>query len=186
MIWSIITFGGIVFWCLFALFALLVTYIVNKEDSSFSPLFWSGVAVGLTFAFTDVPIPDITLVNAIIGFVGWFVIGTAWAFGKWIHLSFQIRNFVREYTGEADELGKAACRAFQPCERSYELTLPPQASDFRTRMTTWIVYWPASMVATVIGDLIAPAAELFVDLGGRIAKALSGSFTAVSKRIYES
>jgi len=201
MIWSLITFGGILFWLLAAVFALIVTHSVNKQDSWAVPAFWSVVALALTYAFTDAPVPDFTVTNILIGIVSWFGIGTVWAIGKWVHLAFQIRNFARSFTpreiiqpmsdearakDEADQLREAVSDEFKPHDASWRLNLPPKASEFKTRISTWITFWPASMLATIMGDLIAPAVEFLFNVGGNIAKGLAGTFSAISKRIYES
>lgn len=193
MIASLITFGGMAFWSLLAIYFLFITYVVNKEDSAFAPAFWSAIGVGAVVAFTDVSLPDFTLTNILIGITTYFSVGVVWAFGKWVYLVIQIRNFARDFKegkvetnryNEDDSLEVRAGKEFDPNDAVYQLSLPPKAKQFHTRITTWITYWPASMLATIIGDLIGPSIEFAFNIGARLARGVAGTFSRVSARIY--
>lgn len=201
MITALITFGGIAFWILAALFTLIITYSVSKADSWIRPAIWTVAAVGATVAFTDIPLPLFTLENVVVAATTWFAVGVIWAFGKWVLLVFQIRDYVRKeisslprdghesqeaYEYEVDRaIARIAYHMFKPNDANYTLTLPPKAGEFHTRISTWITFWPASMLADLSGDLIAPAFDFVWKLGSKLATAVAGTFSAVSKRIYE-
>lgn len=201
MITTLITFGGIAFWILAALFILIITRSVNRADSWIFPALWSLAAIVAAVAFTDIPLPSFTLENVVIAAALWFGVGVMWAFGKWVLLVFQIRDYVKNEVSfrpkkehESQEAydyefelaaSKITYSHFRPNDAIYQLTLPPKASEFHTRIRTWITFWPASMLADLSGDLIAPAFDFVWKLGSKLATAVAGTFSAVSKRIYE-
>ena len=208
MIEQLVDFGGYIFWAWVVLMTLIVTAATSTESTYKWPLFWTIIGVGGVYAFTDAPVPEADPLSVALFATGWLVIGASWAIFKWVRLVSKIRDFRDDYLDaepmpaawdleknpdmniekwRQEQLSSKAYSQFSPNDAaSYDgLSLPPVAREFQTRIGNWIIFWPASVIASVIGDIVTPAVEALVGLGGRIARAMSGFMSNLSRRIYE-
>lgn len=96
--------------------------------------------------------------NIIYSIIAWVVIGVVWSFFRWyVYLkdskrsqddliAFKLQIYKREVAGrEQDIADKLRNPRTEPRPVSLEYTIP-QAADNKERITTWMVYWPFSVL----------------------------------------
>lgn len=196
MIYELISFGGVIHWALIAVFFLVITQIVAEEESVMAPL-WLVVILGaLTYAFTDAKIPEVTWVEVLVTPLSYLFTGVMWAMLKWTILvrKISIYSQTTDFTYEPAnyEVGRVSQEELERRNRlemiydkfcpndlhSYhDFSLPPEASQFRTRITSWMAFWPVSILVTMLW---------FVpDLFSKLFNTLSGVFNKISSSTYE-
>lgn len=154
--------GSMLFWVGLVL-SYLVYYAV-KEDEFWPPLI--GVIVGFAVLHFFSSVPVLTYVKAnyvqILTYGAYYMgIGIIWSFVKWylflikkkkeyttLRSDFLRKNKLSSLANMPEEVGAAWGR-----ELRYK-NFPPKASDNKSRITTWMVYWAFSMLGTFLGDFL--------------------------------
>lgn len=173
--------GSLWFWVSFCLFWLVV-YAVH-EDEFWPPLI--GVIVGF-FAlhwWSSLPVMTFVKENYLTIFQYTFAylgIGIVWSFVKWyfflvgkkeeyneIRRKFLERTKIKDLTEWTDEIRDAWA-----AELKYK-NFPPKASDNKSRITTWMIYWVFSAVGTVFGTFLTDIFNHIYNLFGNLYDKLS-------------
>jgi len=77
----------------------------------------------------------------IIGVIGFFVLGTLWAVAKWW---FYVRDLAEKRKEQIATHGKG--------KSYYGVIQKPLVRDNKSRIMTWMCFWPYSFVWTMIND----------------------------------
>jgi hypothetical protein len=167
MIYSFIEFGGVLFWSLIALLTLVLAGQVSQEKTGYAIL-TSLVGIGVILAFTTTPIIATVKehpIYVLYGVIGYFVIAGLWAIVKW--RAFFLPALFEKY----DELRSAFLKEkglndfpADPAVRdefnkrrdvSYlDINNTRMVRYNKGRVTTWMVFWPWSIIGTFFGDFL--------------------------------
>ena len=175
--------GSVGFWILVAVVSILMFYFL-EYDKSFRAsltliitilfLFWFG---NLSFSYISAnPLQFLAFV------AGYFVAGAVWTVVKWWFFVYRMReeyNEIRESFLRSENVGgpgipddlKSNWYGYLRRNVNYgkygsrsRLKLiangvePPKPNDFKSRIYSWMVFWPWSMVYTLIDD---PVRKIF-------------------------
>jgi len=99
--------------------------------------------------------------------VGFIVVGVVWSFIKWF--SFLVR--VREVMKERGDFN------FPVEYRGLPLDKKPLASENKKRITAWMIFWPFSLVGTLLND---PIRRIF----NLIFNSLKNQYQRLSDRVF--
>jgi hypothetical protein len=118
----------------------------------------------------------------ILGFVGYFVIGTMWGICKWFFYVRHCRELYDEVKLEFFEKNNVTLKITDPVPDELktkwvdhirfikrDIDYAPKIKDHKMRLYVWIVYWFWSMIWTIIND---PIKKIFKNIYKKIAKFL--------------
>lgn len=91
-------------------------------------------------------------------FGGYIVAGVVWSFVKWFSFLMRFRDVLKEI----DVPGSEHYR--ETSYRGNSLNQKPMAARNKKKITAWMIFWPFSMVGTVLND---PVKRIFTFLFGR-------------------
>lgn len=166
---SFLTIATIVFfvaWYMFGDFGNVLTYIVQNP---FSILFAIGVYLAA---------------GAVWGVTKWwfFVNGMAREIQSAKRKFFEVQHNL-PYTADAviPEALKAQWKRFLDHEVKINLkSLPPKVSENKSRITTWMIYWPVSAIWTLVNDPVVRAFHaIYERLGGLMQNISNSAFNKV-------
>ncbi len=167
MIYGLITFGGILFWILVAGFVLGISSLINDEKPGRASVVLL-IAVALAVAFTNIPIIELVKTHPeYIGYgVGAYILGAGtWALIKWrvfylpkVFEKYEtLRNSYMEAKGlkeiPANPAVRAELKSFMEGKYFY-IDSVRSVSKNKARITTWMFYWPFSLISTFFGDFL--------------------------------
>lgn len=121
------------------------------------------ITVGVLWFFFDIPIFSAIWNNplwAILGFIAYFVVGTGWSMVKWFLHALRLKDdyieamtlWINHYaTDKSAEEANLAWWTSMSGE-DWHTKIPPQASNNKELITLWILYWPWSMLWTLLDD----------------------------------
>lgn len=183
----------------------LIVYLVEQKIT-LGAIFMVAMYVGLVHFFFCkgwTPIDIIGgvkahAIEAVIGAVAYFIIGTVWAFIKWWSFVKGERRrydevfckFVRDHD-IIDPISKWNDDQLRALERaisdagSYDnrIRVRPQVSDFKEDIFLWIGFWPFSAFWTIIDDPIRRICTAIYNLIGKRLQAISDSaWSGVDKK----
>jgi hypothetical protein len=151
MINSFFLMSGWLFWVVVFLFIIAETAATEAESLGVAfTLFVVGLLV-ITL-FSDANIGDVVLRHPILALCmipAYFVLGIGWSFLKWRGV---IVESAEKFEGEkASLLKKYGDRSdkgesFEQWLRLYRYAYPPSAAENKERITTWIAFWPFSLL----------------------------------------
>lgn len=114
----------------------------------------------------------------LIGLILYFIAGGLWSIFKWWRFNVAVKNSYDEIISKNPSLKMNnilyEIRAYY---MNKELTLPPRASNMKSTITLWIVSWPWSMVAWVLGDFV-------MEICTSIYKMLGNVYDRITKSIF--
>ncbi len=118
-------------------------------------LIGSVIAAHYLHVFELIPYVKTHLLNSIIYTICYIGIGIFWSFPKWFFFLRNERDKTREYLNEQQE-------------SSYGWANPPkinipQASDNKGKIIAWMIYWPFSLVGTLLNDPVRKLFNLIFD-----------------------
>lgn len=150
---ELLVFGGWLFWSVIAVGTLVLFITVGNSKPG-----WSFILVMLMLFLaidsTGSPIADWhwTRWAAMAGM--YFVVGGIYAVAAWWVMVRSMRKFADKYV--PNEKGRYTYSLGERLRDRYKadnnVSLPPRASDFKSRVACWIAYWPVSAVAYVFSD----------------------------------
>lgn len=172
MIHDFVTFGGVLFWIIVGVVTLILAAQVNDEKTGYATLTLLGTIAAIV-AFTNAPVVDAVKAHPIYvlyGILGYLAIAGVWAFIKW-RVFFLPKLFDRY-----DELRTKFLRTAGPNQTALsEMPADPAVRDKfnkvddvrylnigynrmvshnKGRITTWMIFWPFSLIGTFIGDFL--------------------------------
>ena len=198
MLFSLFVIGTFWFWLLLGAAALCVGVCVTRESFGKATLFMLGTFLALAL-FGDFNVLHWLRGHAaefLVWFAAYFAIGTAWSVAKWWFFVRRVRDEYderkREFLRNHDVQGEAIPENLkarwreqmgQPhgylARNSSVRTFPPRARDYKGKITAWMVYWPWSMLVTLIDD---PIRKLF----SAIFRAIQGVYQRISDSAFKS
>jgi len=126
----------------------------ESRDWSFGwPTVWLAAWVLVSYFFARSEFiglfTAINLLNLLMWFGGFLLVGLVWSFFKWLQFS-KLRAKKWRYTMDSAKV--------RPVEGSDEYNhlkknYIPYASDYIGKISGWIILWPFSLVSYVVGDL---------------------------------
>lgn len=188
--------GSIGFWLLFSAISLLVIFAEEAErvGLALGGLIGAFVALALWGDFNVVKeaVENPALVAVL--FAGYFVAGAVWSVIKW---SFYVRDrryryeedkmkFLRHHGVKGSKIPNVLLAAWKHrCEPAYThdrhhpgtLAMVPQVHEHKARVMRWMMFWPWSVVWTIVND---PIKKLFK----RIYRAIKSLLQHISDRTY--
>jgi hypothetical protein len=169
LIASLITAGGVLFWILTAIafLALVVEINSNKVGSAFVTLLAYAAVIVL---LSDIPVWTWIKANPLYilyGFAAYVGAGAVWSVIKWWFYLLNMRD--RYETLRSDWLGirnlkevpvndPVQYQTFKEqvvAKVDYRHSFPPVATEHKGKITTWMTFWPFSLVDTILGDFLA-------------------------------
>ena len=192
--------GAIGFWALVGCLTVLIFWNIEKEEVGFVT-FILLVATWLVCWANGIPLLSLMVQNwpITLGIIaGYFVTGTGWAIGKWY---FYISRYRYAYDEIKDrwfnKLGVKHVEAFNESQRKdFRIEVAqkfrelsgkylytdstdfafPLASERKSAILGWMMYWPFSMTWTLIND---PVKRAFI----AIYRHISGGLDRMTQRI---
>lgn len=174
MIAELIQYGGAIYWLLLLFFCLVTSHFAEKRESLLIPSLWGVVTLTYVFGFTSYS-PD--AFELILGVVAYLLFGIIFTVSKWINLVYRVSFFVKTvspYFHNEYELRHMCHEAFCPMDAEDVMTLPPDPFEFRTRLISWFLFWPAFTI-------FRPVSHVHRWLSGK----LWDFFHDLSTRLYE-
>lgn len=193
-LFGLFAIGSLGFWLLLCIETLILIALI-EFDRVGTATFTMLLTFGILKFFGDFNILSYVLTNplAFAGWVGAYLgAGVAWSFGKWFFYLNNCKDKIKDIRGEFMRAhGKLSSDVMSPelkllwaekCEdrHGYGNALsikPPQARDHKSRIMTWMMYWPWSMVWTVLSD---PIKKIFK----RLFNALHDTYQAISNKVF--
>jgi len=144
---------------LLAVFAVLAL-LTETERFGWATLAVAGtVAVAQWMHWADIWgfVRAHALVSAL--YVGGYVVaGVLWSFVKWFSFLMRFRDVLKEVRVPGSEYYNAIVY------RGFSLSRKPAAAEAKGKITAWMIFWPFSLVGTVLND---PVKRIFTFLFGR-------------------
>lgn len=178
MVYELFAFTGLLAWIYLAGLFVFAVWIVGLDEHPFQVLFWVGLAVFAIPAFSDFGIEFLTALSwqalgagVAVYLAGGILYGTT----RWFFLVKKIRVWWddNELEGEIAKRGSV----FKADESHF--SIPPHPRDFKIRITNWMAYWPFSIVAWALSDLLA-------DLWAYIYASIGDLFSSISSAAWGS
>lgn len=172
MITHLILFGGVLFWTIIALAALVVTVCVGNEKGG-GAVFATVAAVVILALFSNVSLASLTFGTFLLYLLAYLAVGTGWALTKW---EFFLRR-VKAYVLETKAAGKSKDHIETRLRYDFDVAaFPPVPSEQSSRISIWLFYWPASVVADASHK---PAKALYRAVTGIMGKMSRSTFEGV-------
>lgn len=145
--------GTLWFWVAAVIWLVIVTFCIEKEDSSgWGALLTSGAFLALLFFFGSKD-PVVNVLHyvaqnpgAILGVVTLYLFfGIAWSIVKWW---FFLRENKRKQKESLDDTNKYR----NPDEKTLWKPTIPKACDNKSTILMWMSWWPFSLIWTLLDD----------------------------------
>ncbi|MDO8599090.1 MAG: hypothetical protein Q7S02_03195 [bacterium] len=159
--------GTFWFWTLAVIASIILLVTAEYEKPGWATITCIATGVILAF-FGDFNVLTETVehpLTALAVFGGYIVVGVLWSFGKWWFYVHRLkREYVKERNGflkghHATSMSQALKTRWR--ENNQYRQFPPKAKNHRSRILTWMMYWPWSAVWTLIND---PIRRLFREI----------------------
>ena len=195
MIYELFAIGSIWFWITLAIGFLILSTAAGTEESRW-PVIWTVVIGGFLMAFSDLGTWSLfdNPIDWVIGVAAYLLIGSVWSIYKWRRLVHQIRKFCDEWEPgrdwssrdvPLDLINRKVASQFKPNNADYSVEIPPRASQFRTRIETWIGFWPASVTSGIFSRTLPWVFDRLGDVVSGIARLLGSIFSRISGNAFE-
>ena len=175
MIYDLFAFTGAFFFCWLAFTVISVFICVSDETMPGWTLFWGGVSAFVVLGFTSYR-PEFNLGDLLYIVPAYALAGCAYACLRWYLLVRDMRAAWDDLPDNPDSnrVGNFA-KSFK--SDGFRMSVPPSPNDFKNRITTWLAYWPVSVVAWGIGDLV-------LDFWRWVYRKLAGTLSAISGKAW--
>lgn len=172
MLHPFLEFGGLLFWGALALITLVLAVQVQEEKTGWAA-FTFLATIAVIIAFTNAPVIEAVKAHPIYivyGLLGYLAIAGVWAFVKW--RMFFLPNLFDRY----EELRSRFLQTAGPNQtklndfpadpavrdrfnsqtevRMLDINNRRMVSLNKGRITTWMVFWPWSLLGTFVGDFL--------------------------------
>lgn len=171
MIYELFAFTGMLMWLLIGIASLLVIWLSASEKPGWAA-FWGILASVVVFGFTDFRL-TMSLTDVLLVATGYVAVGFAYGLIRWVGLVRKIKVAWQDIptmsyapsSDDADSHRRSLARQFRSNE--YAISIPPKTSEFRSRVRTWIWFWPVSLSIWLFEDAIVSVARGIADLISR-------------------
>lgn len=208
MLLSLFAVGTIWFWALLVVHTFVILALIEHEKAG-----WATITMIATFAvlhfFGDFNVVSAAIHNpltALAVVAGYFAAGTAWAVAKWwfyvgrcreqydeLKARFLERKGVagpaipdalkkewKEHLSQDYEFGRRVGRRFSSD------SVIPKAGEHKGRITTWMCYWPWSMVWTLLSDWVKRLwNQIYLQIKGLLQSIANRQFRGVEDDLAE-
>lgn len=112
----------------------------------------------------------------VIGFVVYFIVGGIWSIFKWWRFNVDIKKQYDEIIAKNPNASMSAIlNSFEGYAYNDILTIPPLASNMKSKIVMWIVSWPLSIITWILGDLIVSICNSIYDILGNVYSKITKS-----------
>lgn len=198
MLYELLTFGSVLFWVALLVPAVFFLIFVFSERSIFWSLFCLGVIFGIVFGLTSghgLEFPSLEML--LVGASTWLVGGAIYATISWyltvVHIRSKVAEFDRdsewddynrEYRVKGKSMNDVLYYEFYP-DNIYRMALPPRPSDFKTRITNWILFWPVLGIFKVIRNPLEFISKSIGRIGRGVYNSLTGLFSKIAEKEFK-
>lgn len=171
--------GGIILPVVAIIF--LIAFLDNEKP--FFAFISLAVLIAALQFFTDIKPVDIVRHSPEI-LIGYFALGVAWAVVKWVFFLYKTRSRYAEFrstwlashpTYDPGDLQRDA-------RRTFGFAIPPRPDQHKARIVTWMIYWPFSLLWTMIDQPVRKFFNLLYaaikDALGRLSRRIFAQFEA--------
>ena len=158
-------FGNVLFWFTLIAFLAISFFTESKELYTVGPVVTLLVFLSCFYLFGGkadcIKILHLIYVNwlsVIFYTILYLLVGTIWSFIKWYFFLLRVKK-------EIDS-------------NNYYNKSKPEAVDHRDRISSWIIYWPMSLLYNVITDPISKAVSF-------IFEKVKGSYDNMANKIFD-
>lgn len=176
MIFELFALTGVLAWFILGLGGLLIVGSALGESPGWAS-FWIALLALVVFGFTDFSYLALNLGvwEILAGLAGYLVVGATFALGRWFLLVKSIRAALSTLKLEEPEESfdrnapRLLARQFRADDR--HISLPPKASEFKSRVNTWLFFWPVNLISWAFEDLII---DLIAFISNLVRQGLDG------------
>lgn len=180
--------GALGFWLFAAFVALVLMALIANERPGWATLFFLAAAFATNY-LTGVKVFDWVSENplgAALVILAYLAIGVVWSIAKWAFFVYAERRAYDRMKTDfllARQCGNSSGAVPKELQGDWgryiaHRRFPPHAAHNKTRIVTWMAFWPWSLVWTMIDD---PIKRIFEFLYRRIQTLLEG----ISKRAFQ-
>lgn len=185
MLAEFLMFGGVLFWIIVGIVGLVITTQVHNERVGWAAFTLIAVIAGLVL-LTNVPklLANTSPMDYVYAFLGYLVAAAVWALIKW--RGFYLPGLFRRYEDlREDFLAKkqldempADPKVIEEFNGDYRvgrlnIGYNRMVRHNKSRITTWMIFWPFSLLETFVGDFLA-------NLFDRIYRSIAGLLQRMS------
>jgi hypothetical protein len=199
---SVFVIGAVGWWCLTILFVIYVFFALDRDYDNVgehSHLFWPVFMLILYIVFMQfiakADIFNFSIhhpLDLLLYVLGYFVTGFAWSFVKWwlfvntLADKYRVRkddflsNFTthesavpRAYRGSPDDRTEQQ-REWEDIVRREHLQ-KPVATKYKGRITVWVMYWPISVIWSLLDDFVKKLVRHIVTMFQKFYQFISDS-----------
>lgn len=167
MIADFITFGGVLFWIIVGVVALILAAQINDEKVGWATVTLLGT-IALIVAFTNAPLKTLAdhPIYILYGFLAYLGVAVVWATIKW--RAFYLPKIFDAYEAYRDQWLNSRQLNDMPAdtkireefaknarERGVDVSRTRMATNNKARITTWMFFWPFSLLETFFGDFLS-------------------------------
>lgn len=198
MFYELLTFGSVLFWLVLAVPATTFLFLVFSEQSPFWGLVALGTALGIVFGLTSghgLEFPSLEML--LIGGLVWLLGGAVYSTVSWYLTVVEIRAAVAEFDRDSEwddynceyrvgrnNLNDTLYYEFYPDEFD-GVKIPPRPSQFKTRITNWILFWPVLGIFKVIRNPLEFISESIGRIGRGVYNSLTGLFSRIAEKEFK-
>jgi hypothetical protein len=194
MLWDIVTFGGLLFWSIVGIVALVITTQVHEEKVGWAA-FTLLAAVAAVVALTNTVklLAGIPPIYYLYGFLGYLGVAALWATIKWRAFFLpalfekyeELRyNFLKRKGLDEMPADPAVRKEFndQHDVARLDVNYNRMVRHNKGRITTWMVFWPFSLLETFLGDfLVRVFNTIYKTLAGMLQRMSDGMASKYSE-----
>lgn len=173
MIYELFALTGFAFWAWLCLSLLATSIAVSHETIPDWALFWTLLSALIVVGFTDYR-PQLDLSELAKGSAAYIAGGAGYMMLRWF---LRVRAIKTAYDAGEGRMNTDAKqwvpnRSFG--QDNWGFSIPPKPSQFKSTLTTWLMWWPLSALCWLLSDLV-------VDLYNAIFRALTGTLSRISQ-----
>lgn len=190
-VFELVALGGYIFWALLGAVLVGLVAAVDKDESFIASVLTLGTLVFLTLFTTFNPFAWVWANSGLVILlaIGYVLVGIVYSGAKWVLWNYTISRKLKAYKPDwmkaqprrdYESLADYEARFFETAK--YKLNLPsdeisPRVRNNKSRIMTWMVYWPFSFVWTVLKDPFRIVYDLAYAWMG-------GTLQSLSDRVY--
>ena len=167
MAWELLAFGGVMFWTILGVIGLIITTQVHNERVGWAAFTFIAIIAALIL-FTNVPklLANATLLDYVEGILLYFALAGIWAIIKW--RGFFLPSLFRRYNDLREDFLFRKKLNEMPADptvikdfndqygvQSLNINANRMVRNNKGRITTWMIFWPFSLLETFVGDFLA-------------------------------
>ncbi len=186
MVVEILTVASIWFWLTLIIVGIVISEMIDEDHGGWATVV-AIATIASVFLFTDFrPLQLIAnhlpmLLGCI---VGYFVLGTGWGVAKWWfwlnrtarkcnEVEARVRDERKMYATDDLSMQREIISAF--LRAGLPTTFPVQARQHKAKITGWMVFWPCSMIWTLLNDPVRRLFDIIYGYLGETFQSMSNS-----------